>query len=555
MPCQIEAGSGTARATSAHDLINKVVSFRTSRHVATVVINNGGTGGTYVVGDIVTLTHAGAHLDAKFEVLTVSAGQILTMRIHSSGAFGDRVNGSVTISAGGTGYAVGDIIELDSGSSRCKAKLQVDTLSGSAVATASLFEDLGTGGGGVYSTLPTYPSATTAVGPDGAAGTGCTITMGGSTGIIGTTGLAVTGGGGTGATVDITLAETGWTVDSRNTNDRTINSIDNEKSVVLVGDATGWTNKPFTALLSGTATSGLDTRHFILSLAMIAHNPGLDLSVQTGRSPGLTDETTFAVGGSYILCSQDTGAGTDEMDFWMKADDLHFSMITQLDENAAVSDNGIYIQHYAGLLNRIGTETESPYPIYTFGSSRAFNIDPTVGSDDVTSLTENRMQGTGCGWVWDNGDQVYKNIQNDNASGTPTFEEIICTPCGRPRVESSNTTDKVVAIGTLQMSLQVFELDRGATVLVLRKIPGTVDEFFLWPLTLRRQDSSTPSAADDRLYGQLRGVFWIEADDGTGNRIVNFSEDYVTVSGDRYLVFHNHTHTSAYQYLAWKWDT
>lgn len=559
MTCQIETGASSARATSYHDLLNKMVSFKTSRHVATVVINAGGTG--FVVGDIVTLTHAGAHLDAKFEVLTLSGSAIATMRIHSNGAFGDRPNGTITISAGGTGYAISAtdvILEIQSGTGRCPTKLKATTDGAGIVISAIDFEDLGTSAGGVYSVLPTYPAATVIKGPNGtAAGTGCTITMGGSTGIIGTTALAVTGGTGTGATVDITLAETGWTVDGRNDNDRVINGLLNEKSVVLRGDATGQTNKPFTAYLTRTTTTGLDTQFAIAAVGLIAHNPALDMSNQSFRSPGLTTETTFSNGGSNILCSQDTGAGVDEMDFWMKGDDQHFSMITQIKETAAVSDDGVYIQHYAGLMNRIGTETESPYAYYVFSSARAVNIDPTVGSTHITSMCENRMVTSGCGWFYDNVSSTWRNVQNDDTVGSPptSGESIIMSPCGRPRLNTANNTERVVVLESIMVSLRFFELDRGATTLILRKVPGTVDEFFLWPLTIRRQDAAAPDATDDRLYGQLRDIFWISADDGAGARIVNFSEDFITVGGDRYLVFHNHVHTNAYQYLAWKWDS
>jgi hypothetical protein len=558
MACQINTGSGSGRAVSNHDLLNRMVSFLTSRHVATVAINNGGTGGTYVVGDIVTLTHAGAHLDAKFEVLTVSAGQILTMRIHSSGAFGDRPNGSITISAGGTGYTASQtdiILELQGGSSRCPAKVKATTNGSGVVTSAVAFEDLGTGGLGVYSSLPSYPAATVVKGPNGTgAGTGCTITMGGSTSIIGTTGLAVTGGGGTGATVDITLAETGWSVDGRNDNDRNINSVLNEKTVVLVGDATGWTNKPFIAYMTGNATSGLNTRYAIATMGLIAHNPALLMTQQSFRSPNLTSETALSDGGSYITCSQDSGAGTDEMDFWIKADDTHVSMITQIEETAATSDNGVYVQHYAGYMNRVGTETEAPYPMFIFGSSRAINEDPKVGSVNITGIAEQRHASSGPGWYYDNVAAAWQQLINDDTAGSPAAEDRIMSPAGTPNILDTTSLNRVVDKGFSFISLIYFELDRSSASAVLRKVPGTVDEFFLFPLTVRAQPAAEPSAINDRYFGQPRGIFWISSDDGTGSRIADFSEDYVTVAGDRYLCFHNHVHTEPYQYIAWKWD-
>jgi hypothetical protein len=135
------------------------------------------------------------------------------------------------------------------------------------------------------------------------------------TGMIGTTGLAVTGGGGTGATVDITLAETGWTVDGRNTNDRTENSLTDEKEVVLVGDAAGLTNKPYIGMISATATSGINTRYALVLFGMLAHNSAIAFKDQPGLSPGVNSGTdALEDGGSFLLCDEDD---VQDMDFWL----------------------------------------------------------------------------------------------------------------------------------------------------------------------------------------------------------------------------------------------
>jgi len=128
-------------------------------------------------------------------------------------------------------------------------------------------------------------------------------------------------------------------------------------------------------------------------------------------------------------------------------------------------------------------------------------------------------------------------------------------PIGQPAVEVGTTSlDQVVTDGTLQ-GIDFFRLDRTSTTLVLRKIPGTVDHFFLWPLTIMRRVTNTFDPATDRLYGQVKGIYWINADDGTGARITNFSEDFVTVAGVRYVVFHNHNQINPYQYIAFRQDT
>ncbi len=73
---------------------------------------------------------------------------------------------TATVSAGGTGYSVNDILTLSGGTSTATAKFKVATLSGSAVATVTL-DTLG-----AYSDLPANPVSTTS-----SPGSGCTLTV------------------------------------------------------------------------------------------------------------------------------------------------------------------------------------------------------------------------------------------------------------------------------------------------------------------------------------------------------------------------------------------
>lgn len=558
MAFQIETGSGSDRATNYRDMLGKLTRFLCSQHVATVAVNAGGTG--YVVGDEVTLTHGSAHLDAVFEVTSVSSGVITGLRINSSGAFAQQAS-SATITAGGTGYQVGDLLQVSGGSSRLPAKARVTTVSAGAV-TAVSFAEATAGDGaepGVYGTTPSNAAATVGVGnitsgTTYAGGDDCTLTITYQA-IIGTTGLSVTGGTGSGATVNITLAETGWTVDERDVHNITVNSITNERLVVLKGDATGQTNKPFIAYMTGTATSGLNTRHAIATFGLIAHNPSLAFDTITGVSPNWNG-SSLQDGGAYILMPQDTGSGTDEIDFWISADDMRALLIPQINESAAASDDGIYIQHHAGLLDRIGTESESPYPNFVFGSSRQVNVDPTSASNSITGIAENRHTGEGCGFYYDTTTDQWRDIQNDDTVGTPGLEEEVMLPIGRPRLnDNTGSDDFVVRDGDITVQSQFFELDRSSASRVLRKVPGTADQFFLWPLTVARKQTGTPTPSEDIHVGQVRGVYWISSDNGSGARISDFSEDFVTISGTRYLIFHNHVHTEPYQYVAVEWDT
>lgn len=85
---------------------------------------------------------------------------------------GDKATGlnnvaTVAVAAGGSGYAVGDILTV-SGGTGTAARVKVATLSGSAVATVTFLD------GGVYSVNPTMSGAATT---SSGAGTGATLNL------------------------------------------------------------------------------------------------------------------------------------------------------------------------------------------------------------------------------------------------------------------------------------------------------------------------------------------------------------------------------------------
>lgn len=551
MAYQREVGAGTARATGYQDFLTKWAGFLTSQHVATVAINNGGTGGTYVVGDLVTLTHGGALLDAVFEVTGVSAGQITTLRIHNSGAFSNRLTGSVTVNAGGTGYdasASNIVLELQGGSSREKAKV-IATTNGSGVVTSAVLTETG----GAYSSLPSFPASTAIVGPNGAAaGTGCTVTLS-STGLIGTTGLAVTGGGGTGATVDITLAQTGWSA-VRNANDYVENGITNEKEVVLVGDATGLTNKPYIGWRTGTDTVGIDTRYAVQCVGFPAYNPALNFTSQVAHSPGPSVSDEFADSGSYLIFPQNI---SNDVDFWISADDVHTKGAVNINPSAN-TDDGVYQHFYNGFGDRAGTESEDPYPLVIFAASRDFNADPTVSSGLITNPAEARVTaGSGPFWVYFPELGQWHDVLN-NTGGTVVTVPDGCHPFGiiSNNIGGGAPGNIVAEAGGVGWHDNCFKRDRSSPNRVLRPVPGTTAKIFRWPIvTARKLGQGEPNEATDSVRVGLRGMFAVFNDDGTGTRIANFSEDYLSegsapVSDQRWTVFHSWDLIERYQYIA-----
>jgi hypothetical protein len=104
----------------------------------------------------------------------------------------------------------------------------------------------------------------------------------------------------------------------------------------------------------------------------------------------------------------------------------------------------------------------------------------------------------------------------------------------------------------MQLNDSVIKRDRSASSRIMRPVPGTTGQIALLPLVIGRKLVNTPDIITDSVRGVVPDVFWLYNDDGTGSAINNFSEDYITIGNDRYRVFHNHVHTSRYQYVAVK---
>jgi hypothetical protein len=537
---QANVGSGSGRATNKHDLVTKFVALMTSQGVATVAINAAGTG--YTVGDVLTLTHAGAYQVARFEVTTVGGGGAITgLRITSNGAFGNRAT-SATVSAGGTNYAVGNILEVQGGSTRCKAKFQVATLSGSAVATVTPFED-----GGAYATTPSNPAATTRIGPTAGTGSGCTLTVTYS-GLIGTTGLSVTGGTGTGATVNITLAQAGWTAE-RNTNNITFNGVTNEKEVVLKGDAAGRTNKPYLAFATLTRTSGINTRHVVALHSMIAHNLAIALSAQPGI---LGDPGTWSDEFPYIHCDENQ---LQEMDFWLSVSDREIHGVIDTNSSAGNSDDRQLHQFYAGFLNTFATEVEDPYPMY-MAANRGTNIDPSAGSTNLTGLGEVIAPGGGSFntgvLFYQSETSTWARVFNSREVASQEGNNVVFPLGNLQGITTASSSDNVVYDGPVPFHTGVGSLNRSSPTRRLFPVPGTTPYQFLYPLTLVSRPAGAYNPVLDSARGNLNGCFFVYNTDAAGATITNFALDYITVGSDRYRVFHSHVQRQPYHYVAMK---
>lgn len=541
MAWQYEEGGSDQLATDYRDLLTKMVAFITSQHVATVAVNSGGTG--YTQGDVLTLTHAGAFLDARFEVTAVSSGVITALRVVSSGAFSNRV-ATVAVNAAGSGYSANEIVEIQGGTSRCKAKAKVLTVDGGGgVLTIQLFEaGPSNNRGGAYSSAPGLTGASTVgIGPAAFGGDDAltlNLTM---TGLIGTTGLSVTGGSGSGATVDITLAETGGSVDSRNDNKTTINSLTDEKEVTIVFDAAGKKNKPYVHFRTETATSGINTRYGILFMGSIAHNPALAVASQPGfKSVG------------YLLCDENQA---QNMRFWFSCDDFRVAGVVDINPAASITDDGEYMQFYSGFGDSYATEIEDPYPMIIAASAIALNVDPSATLTSITGLAECMSAGGDAPCQFYYSEIADWRSPENSSNGSSTATSYGMFPVWNPPIGG----DTIASKGPVDFN-SIAPVNRTSATRRYLPCPGSTPQHLPIPLiAIAKPGGTGVNQTLDTVRVQLRGVFWVSGSDDSAADITNFSEGRVNIGTDlttqiRHRVFHQHVHHQQYHYVAFKED-
>jgi|GEM_PF-2793939 len=316
---------------------------------------------------------------------------------------------SVTVSAGGSGYAVGDILAINGGTvvGGHTAAVEVLTLSGSAVATVRIAR------GGAYTANPGASATTTA---ETGGGSGCTITT-----TIASTGWtldrrsqeavsATIGAGGTGYTVGDQLTLVGGvrgiiSVDTAapaavfevaSTSGGVVTAVTlvsegNYEEVpsndVIVSGGTGtgceltvtWqdaTTQDQVVIMHTTAGSFTDPYIAIRTYTTVdaflgsepvrnwhivglpAYSPGLALHAHPNKSPGIDNGGNL---GTYCPCIplKDTDASYP-ITFWFGINDRRIVGVFEVTDSTPVFH---YPSMYAGLYAQAGSRVEFPYPM------------------------------------------------------------------------------------------------------------------------------------------------------------------------------------------------
>lgn len=336
---------------------------------------------------------------------------------------------SATIVAGGTGFAVDNIITFTDGTFTHAGKLRVTSVGGGGAITGVIVEEGGAytvnpdltanpnwtvspagGSGATFDlTMNSEPwtierraqeavSATIANGGSGySVGNTLTLAMTGG-GILGATGygvapvfqVATVGGGG--AITSVTLVTSGHLervpdVDTGTGGFQaqvtggagtgavltvTYQNVDSTKEdvVVLSGPGESGTDQILCAFrtFQELDVSGLNTVRNWQLLGLVEWNPALALHAQNNISIGL-DSTTgvkLAGGGCFMVLKE---TDSRDIDFWMSVTNRRIILICKV----RTATTTFYPSMYVGFINAFETTNENPYPLWIQGSSSRSN--------------------------------------------------------------------------------------------------------------------------------------------------------------------------------------
>lgn len=515
---------------SYREIAQRIVELATSKYISAITVNAGGSG--YTDGDVLTITHAGATLPCTF-VVGVTAGAVTSIkRIVQGGAFSNRV-ATVTKNAGGSGYALNDIVRLTTGTYTQYAKAKVTGVSSGAVTTVALFE-----GGGAYSSAPTATGGATNSDIGTGTGTGLTIdtTM---TGLIGTSAISATGGTGTGATFNLTLTDTGWTA-LQDRNDYSLNSVNDEKEIILQGTAGASEETPLVGMRTGTNGSGGTLRHFVSFTAFTAYNSGSTYDLQANA---INPAPTTSAGNLIGCVPTDTTVVC-----WFSITSRKISGVVRADGGTVTA----YHSFYVGLLNPFGTATENPYPMVVMATYNGAGIAADAVSQlDLSGITEcwNNSSRTGPSYVWDQANVTWQQLENaDAASGSPPFTlraNYVVFPVGAMALNTqTNDTDVIVDDGPAPFHSAICQRTGIASTLQIKPTPhstGNIQPIF--PVTV-------VFGTGLLVFGDLDNVYWVSGTKADGSTIA--PEDTYTIGNDVYRVFPNAARTESYSFFCMK---
>lgn len=493
-------------------MLTKLSDFVCGRGVSTAAVNAGGTG--YVVGDVLSVLGGTSSAVAQAEVTTVAAGVVTAVIMVQSGTYtvdpsltANAVTGgtgtgctlnltmanvgwtkkretfyavSAVVAAGGTGYAVGNILTVTGGTFMFAARFNVTTVSAGAVTGLSLNDK------GEYTTSPSNPAATT-----GGAGSGCTLTV----------------------------------------------TYDANRNQILQGVGSG-SDQVFVGIRTFVSSG---SNNWELA-GMTGYNAASLYTAQPGISPGRYDTPTPETS-CYVPLNNAT------FSYWLFANGRRIVAVFKMGTT--------YCNMYLGLINPYAVALDYPYPLAVFGCSSLHSqlfsgsdISLSGLTDPIGHILQTPMNGPceirdpGGSWL---------SVQNSRvASGARGAIMLVNVfPCGSPSAQqlipipTLADFDNATQINTFLKFVPNTGLP-GVAAYLLNQTPDTPS--YVSPLVPAMLFESVPVR---QFLGELDNVFWVSALGQTTNLL---TEDTITIAGVRYKVFQNCNRTDLWAFLAIRYE-
>ncbi len=462
---------------------------------------------------------------------------------------------TVGIGAGGSGYVVGDMLTLTTGTFTVAAQAEVTSVSGGVVDGVRLYN------AGVYTVAPSSPGATS-----GGSGTGATITVttasngwvaqrdngreltsvdsvaAGGTGYSVDDIITLAGGVGTAATIRVTAESggviTGASVETTGGYDvppsdpvsqasaaptggsgATFNLTfqDGERDVILKGSGGGG-DEIFVGWRTFSNASG-NYYNFELH-GMTGYDADVKMEEQPNVSPGFYDGAVTQ--GCYLL------AISTSLNYWLSVTPYRIIGVIQV--------GTAYFNFYLGWGNRFATASEFPYPMVVAGHCTVWNTSYSA-STTGTGLIDPRRLGTEIQGPMEMmmPDGAWHQVDNSQALRT-----VLPAKALGGITDSSTSEDDKFTTTLFPWSEVIPAAGTGTPTGSIRAIPGSSDASILIPAIVHFWNPSS------QMVVELDNVYWTT---GVGGVL---SGDRAIIGSDVYSIFQNCKRAEIYTFLAIK---
>jgi hypothetical protein len=500
----------TGTSTNHIDLLNDLVTFITEQAALSAVPAAGGTG--YAVSDVLTLSGGTFGTAATFTVATVGGGgDVLTVTQTTEGDYTAIPTNPVTTTGGtGSGCTLTVTWKQKHGWTLKRESEKATTAAVTAGGTGYTVNDQLTLSGGGYETQAVYNVDTVS----GGVVTAVSIVTAGNYWNKPTSPVTTTGGTGTGCTLTPTWASV----------------TAQEKEVILEGNG-GGSDQIYVGIR--TYQSG-SARNWELA-GFTGYTAALAFENQPGISPGRYDGAAGFDEGAFVTLSNST------ITYWFYVDSYSIRMEGRIGTT--------YMPVYLGFLDRFGTAAEMPYPLLIMGCSsnpdRLFS-DTTVGFSGMCDPHAADDE-DGPGWLRTPGG-TWLAVQNsyENIATRYARQDCVVYPCGVPKSTWVPAQDRAFTGNFVAGDFCPQSGDPGIAAAQLLQTPGSPNDVtLLIPATIIESRSAT----EYRVHGQMRNIYWFNALTG-GSSIV--TEDTITIGGDTYKVFQNTNRTDHFAHFVIK---